>query len=328
MALIAKEFRGKIEDLHHYGHIVVVDTEGNILRQVGNPYQMVYSRSSAKPMQAIPVIESGAADKYKITDNELAVMCASHTGEKFHEEAVLSILKKIGLDEGYLQCGTHRPFTNLVADKFITESRKWGNIHNNCSGSHAGMLATALIQQEDLNTYCDITHPVQKRVVDTIANMCSYPADKIVIGIDGCGVPVHALPLYKFAQGYAKMSDKTNAGKAVKRITKAMTSYPEMVGGTEDFTSELMQAFGDKMFCKYGSNAFFAIGLVDKGIGIAMKIESGRADVIPLIVLELLVQINEITEEESDNLPSFKQDTLKIRRNHRGEEASRIVTTF
>ena len=148
MALIAKKYHGDIVDLHYYGHIAVVDAGGKILWKLGDPNRVVYSRSAAKPMQAIPLVESGAVDEYGITEKELAVMCASHNAEDFHTEAVLSILKKAGLNESYLQCGTHYPLAAYMENKFKAEGIAPTPIHNNCSGKHSSMLIAAKIQGE------------------------------------------------------------------------------------------------------------------------------------------------------------------------------------
>jgi len=302
MALVAKEYRGNIADLQYYGHIAIADETGKILYKSGDPERIVYPRSSAKPMQAIAVIESGAAEKFGISEEELAVICASHRGEIFHIEAILSVLSKAGLDESYLQCGTER-------------GRTPKEIYNNCSGKHAGMLITAKALGESLDDYYLSSHPRQKRITEIIADMCGYPEDKIITGIDGCGVPVHAMPLYKFAQGYARMS------KSQARIMQAMTKYPKMSGGTGDFTSELMAKFGGRLFCKGGANAFFAVGLKNKGIGVAVKIEDGNYDILPLVITETLIQMGVIDPDEAEARE-------KIITNHKNEEVGKITADF
>ena len=331
MALIAKEYRGALADLYHHGHIVVTDTEGNILWQLGDPERVTYSRSSAKLFQVLPVILSGAAEAYGITDKELAFMCASHKGEEFHTDAVLSILKKAGLDDSYLQCGIHYPYAEYAADKLKINGEEPKTMHNNCSGKHSGFLITAKMLGESLDDYYMPHHPRQKDVTEIIANMCGYPADKIVMGVDGCGMPVHAMPIYKFAQGLARMSKPETIGdeaisKAVNRITNAVTTYPEMVDGTGGFTTELMQVFGDRLFCKSGANAFYAVGIKDKGIGIAMKMDEARSNIVPIAILETLVQIGVITRDEAELLPSYKPEI--ILRNHKKEEIGKVVAEF
>ena len=333
MELIVKEWRGDVPDLHYYGHIVVVDASGEILRVWGDPERVTYSRSSAKPMQAIPVIESKAANEYALTEDELAVICASHNAESFHVEAVLSILKKAGLSENDLLCGTHEALTNYMIGKFREEGKGPSDIHNNCSGKHAGMLITAKILGLSLQDYYQETHPIQEMIRQTIAQICEYDADEIKIGIDGCGIPVHAMPLYKFAQGYARMSKPELLGpheEAMRKITRAMRKFPKMVGGTNDFTSELMGLFSDKLFCKLGAGGFFAIGLVDQGLGIAMKMEDGGFNsTIPLAAVRLLESIHAISKEEANKakeLNSYK--FAKVIKNHRGDTVGSREAVF
>ncbi|MCL2565084.1 MAG: asparaginase [Defluviitaleaceae bacterium] len=330
MALIAKEYRGELADLYHYGHIVAVDTEGKILWQLGDPNRVTYSRSSAKLMQAIPVVESGALEKYNITERELALMCASHRGENFHTEAVLAILNKAGLSETHLQCGTHYPLAPYMEDKLKAEGITPTSVHSNCSGKHAGLLIAAKALGLGIDDYYTSSHYLQQRATEVIAQICDYPADEIILGLDGCGVPVHAMPIYKFAQGYAKMSKPETLGdnlsKTISRITAAMLKNPEMVDGTEGFTTELMQTFGDRLFCKSGANAFYAIGIIDKGIGIAMKMDGGASPIVPIAMLETLVQIGVITKDEADKLPTHKPMTIK--ENHKGEVIGKTIPEF
>lgn len=309
MSIVAKTYRGNIVDLTHIGHIAVVDTKGNILYHYGDPKRITFARSSAKPMQAIPVLDSGAVDKYSITDKEMAIFCASHSGEDFHLKAVESILKKAGLNNKYLQCGSHYPFAKYVTEEMKRKDLKPESIHCNCSGKHSGMLITAKYYNEDLNNYYKPDHPVQKRILKTISEVCDYPQDKIILGTDGCGVPVHALHLYKFAQGFAKLSKPQVFDKdredIVRKITNAMTTYPEMVGGTDRICTDLMKRFGDRLFAKAGAAAYYAIGLKDRGIGITFKIEDGNSTILPGVILETLLQLDVIKKEELKPLEKY-----------------------
>ena len=321
MELLVKEYRGTkdrptaIADLHHVGHIVVVDDVGKQLWKIGNPERVTFSRSSAKPIQTIPILESGAIEKFEITDEELAVMCSSHRGEQCHVDAVRSILMKAGLNEGHLRCGGHGgqfASAGYIGNFFGEKDKDYKTVFaHNCSGKHAGMLLTAKKLGYGLSDYYKKEHLIQQRIIETIAEVCDFPMDEIGIGIDGCGVPVHAMPLYKFAQGYARMSNPKVLGQArqkyAEKITKVMTEHPHMVGGRNhnDFTTELMQEFGDKLFCKFGANGFFAIGIKGKGIGIAIKMEDGLEKNIPIVVLETLRQIGELTDEEVTSAESL-----------------------
>lgn len=309
MSIVAKTYRGDLVDLTHLGHIAVVDHTGKILYQYGDPTRVTFARSSAKPMQAIPVLESGCIENYGITDKEMAIFCASHSGEPFHVEAVRSILNKAKLNEYYLQCGSHYPFAEYAAEALRRKNLQPTNIHCNCSGKHSGMLITANYYGEDLDTYYEPDHPVQKRILKTIAEVCDYDEEDIITATDGCGVPVHAMPLYKFAQGFAKLSKpdlfNPNRGQVVKKITDVMTQYPEMVAGTDRICTDLMKLFGDRLFAKSGAAAYYAIGIKDKGIGITIKIEDGNSKIVAAVVLETLRQLNIISEEEVKLLEKY-----------------------
>lgn len=329
MSIIAKVYRGDTVDLTHIGHIAVVDYTGKILYYYGNPHRTTFARSSAKPIQAIPTIESGAVDAYGITDKELALFCASHSGEAFHTDAVKSVLKKAGLDEKYLQCGVHDPIAGYVTQELKNKGLKAESIHCNCSGKHAGMLITAKHLREDLDTYYQSQHPVQKRIMKTLSEVCQYDEDKIITAIDGCGVPVHALPLYKFAQGFARLSKPEVLGnkrqKVVSRIINAMTSYPEMVAGTDRICTDLMAICGDKLFAKAGASAYYAIGLKDKGIGLTFKMEDGNRNILAAMVLETLRQLEIITDKELNQLDKY---LVKEIRNHKNEIVGKTEIDF
>jgi L-asparaginase II len=320
MSVVARVYRGDLVDLTHIGHVAVVDYTGNLLYHYGNPDRVTFARSSAKPIQAIPVVESGAVDAYGLTDREIALLCASHSGESFHIDAVRSILQKAGLTDKYLQCGTHYPFADYAAQELRNKGLKPETVHCNCSGKHSGMLITAKYLNEDLDTYYKPEHPVQQRIMKTIAEICEYDEEKIITATDGCGVPVHAMPLYKFAQGFARLSKPEvlgeERGKVVKRLTNAMTAYPDMVGGTDRFCTDLMKVCGDRLFAKAGASAYYAIGLKDKGIGMSFKVEDAAKGIVFAMVLEVLSQLNIITPAEFKQLEKYyiMQD-----KNHKGE---------
>lgn len=329
MSIVAKVYRGDLVDLTHIGHVAVVDCTGKLLYYYGNPERVTFARSSAKPIQAIPVFESGAVDAYGLTEREIALLCASHSGEPFHVEAVRSILGKTGLDEGYLQCGTHYPFAEYAAQALREKNLEPQTVHCNCSGKHSGMLVTARYLGEDLNTYYKPEHPVQKRIVETLAEVCDYDSEKIELATDGCGVPVHALPLNKFAQGFARLSKPESfgekRGRIVRRITDAMTNYPEIVAGIDRIDTDLMRVCGDRIFTKAGADAYYAVGIKDKGIGIAFKIEDGSARILNAFVLETLRQLEIITEEELGQLEKYYVLRTK---NHKGEIVGRVEMDF
>lgn len=318
MAIIAYEYRGTLADLVHRGHIAVADHTGALLWSLGNPRRTVFARSSAKPIQAIPVVESGAAAHFGITQEELAVICASHNGEPFHIDAISRILQKAGLSANCLRCGAEYPMYVPAEDALKCAGIPRAPIYCDCSGKHAGMLITAKHLGDPLDSYDQPDHPHQKRLLNVIADICGVSPDTIQTATDGCGVPVHALPLYRFAQGYARLSlpglFPPRRAAAIRQITDAMTSHPEMVAGSERICTYLMSHFGQRLFCKSGANAFYAIGLKDRGIGIAVKMEDGASALIPPVVLALLTHLGIISPEESSDIPD--EWDLTVRNSH------------
>jgi len=303
MAAVVKTYRGELEDLVHHARVAVCDWEGGLLYSYGDAEKMTFARSSAKPMQAIAVCESGALEAFSVTERELALMCASHNGEDFHVEAVRGILARAGLDESSLLCGEAYPIHPKTRAVMLAEGMQPDAVHCDCSGKHAGMLLTAKQYGESLHDYPKAEHPVQRRIMEIMSDVCDYPEEKIVTAIDGCGVPVHAMPLYKLAQGYARMAKADcfaeKRAAAVRRIAAAMTGYPEMVGGTDRICTDLMGAFGDRLFSKSGAASFYGIGLKGKGVGIAIKIEDGCSEFMPLVVLRVLEDLGIVTGAEA-----------------------------
>lgn len=321
LEILVKDYRGGLEDLLHPGIISIVDYKGNVLYALGDTKRLVFSRSSAKPIQAISVVESGAIDEFGITEKELALIASSHSGEEIHEEAVCSILRKANVEEKYLKCGTHLPLAKYRADEFIKKGITPTEIQANCSGKHSGMLITSQMLGYSLDDYWIPDHPVQQKIVENFGYMCGVEPREIQIGIDGCGVPVHALPMEKLAYGYARLANPVELPKerqeTIKRITDAMVAYPEMVGGTDRICTDLMKKFGDRLFAKSGANAFYNIGIKEKGIGIAIKMLDGSSDNIPMIILDTLMKLGVIEEKELEDFNKVHLDYNVY--NHRKE---------
>ena len=328
MEILAYSYRGPLKDLSYTGSVAVVNSEGKLLYYAGDPQKVAYLRSSAKPMQAMCALESGAVDAYGLKEEELAVLCSSHSGEEFHVKAIRSILAKAGLDESYLQCGVHVPLNQKAAQALEQRGEAPGQIHNNCSGKHTGMLITAKYLGEDLQTYYKPEHNVQRRMLNKIADLCQYDPAKIVIGIDGCGVPVHALPLDHAAWAAAKLSRPETLGEKaplVERITSAMMTYPKMVSGTGRFDAVLMSTFPDSIFSKAGADGYEIVGIKDKGLGIAVKADDGNTDIRSMVVVETLRQLGYVTKE---NEQAFEKIVRKEVYNHKKELVGYTVPEF
>lgn len=323
-------YRGDIIESTHCGHIAIVDAQGKLLHAVGDPYRVTYARSSVKPIQAIPVIETGAADYYQLDDAELALCCASHNGEAIHTEKVLEILNRAGLTEEHLKCGTHIPRCQESYKKVILEGRELTDRYNNCSGKHTGMLLTAKYMNESLEDYYLPQHPVQQRIFQAMADLADYPLEKIEFGVDGCGVPVFALPLERFAYAFARMADSKvlgeERGQVVNRITSAMMKAPEMVAGTDRFCTDFMRIANGRTFGKSGAEGVYCIGDKETGLGIAIKIDDGgSARATFPVAVEVLKQLGIFNAEQVEAAMQHYMPTLK---NCRKEDIGRVVPNF
>lgn len=329
MEVLVSTWRNSVLDLITTGTIAVVDADGKLLYSAGDPDKIAYARSSAKLMQAMVPIMEGAAEHYGFTEQEIAQMCASHSGEAVHVETVRSILKKCGLDESYLQCGAHYPFKADVEAAMKAAGEEALQVHNNCSGKHAGMLACVKYLGEDLETYYKPEHPHQKRITKAIAEICDYDADKIILGLDGCGVPVHALPVERFAYGFARMCrPKTlpeKYRKAAEMVVTAVMNNSVISSGSDRIDHKIMSRYPGKVVVKSGANGYFGGGIPEKGIGFAIKTDDGISELRNIVLIELLYQLGVIPEED---LAYFEPEHKVLHYNHKGELASESRATF
>lgn len=299
---LATVTRGGIVESLHRGYVAVVDAAGRVLWGAGDPCHVTYYRSSAKLIQALPIVASGAVDRFGITQLELAVICASHRGQDCHVEAVRSILAKIGLDESYLLCGVHRPVDGKQTRRLIREGREPTPIYNNCSGKHAGMLAYALHVGYPLDNYVDAQHPVQVDMHAAVAEVCGLASEQVIIGVDGCGVAVFGMPVANMAYAYARLAEPDamprHFHEAAVRVRSAMMENPVMVGGDGDLGTRLMQAYPGRLLAKGGAEGLFCVAALKFGVGICIKVEDGSPRALPVIVAEVLRQLGMVEEGE------------------------------
>jgi len=288
-------FRGPIVENIHRGDIVAVDYRGKIVRRVGDAAKFTYFRSAAKPFQTLSVILSGAADAFGFSGKELAVMCASHRGEACHVETVASILAKLGLGEEALHCGIVEPFSRSAAIELYKSGQPPTALHCNCSGKHLGMLAVCKQKGYPLAGYHDIDHPVQQDALSVLADFTGVEKEKIVIGVDGCTVPVHAIPLYNMALAYARLTNPSLLGREyeqpVARLIAAIIDNPEMIAGAGAFCTDLIQAGRGGIIGKVGADGVYCIALLKQGIGIAVKIEDGDMRSSYIVAVNVLKQM-------------------------------------
>lgn len=286
---LAALWRGTIIESVHRGRAVFCDPAGVILEAIGDPEGYVYVRSSAKPFQALPLILSGAAEALGLNNEEVAVVCASHSGEDVHLAAVRSVLVKAGLTEEDLQSGFHPPFYAPAAARLSRGGEKPRPIHGNCSGKHAGMLALCVYKGWSLKDYRNPSHPLQRAILSTVADTCGLGPDELLLGGDGCGVPAFAMPLKNLATGFVRLATGerlTDAlSEACRKIRGAMLENPHMVAGTGRFDTQLMQE--SPLLAKGGAEGVFACG-GSEGWGMAVKISDGAGRVVKPVVLSLL----------------------------------------
>lgn len=329
--------RGGITESRHRGHIVAVEPDGKIAAYLGAPETVTYLRSSAKPHQAIPFIASGAADHFAFTEKEIALACASHSGEPIHTEVAAAMLRKIGLGPEALKCGIHEPFSPEVSRRLREKGEKPNVLQNNCSGKHAGMLALALHLGAPTETYDEPTNPVQLEIGKTISDFAEIPIEDFAIGVDGCGVPVFGITVRSMALMYARLisppeefDDQTR--RACARIVSAMTTYPELVGGTFDrLDTEIMRAAKGRLVSKVGAEGVYTVGVLPsedwpRGLGLALKIEDGddqRAR--PTAVIESLRQLGILADESLEAVSRYAFFPV---RNRRGDVVGEVTPEF
>lgn len=309
--LMIEVSRGALTENRHYGHLVVTDTEGKIIKSRGNPKYVTYFRSAAKPIQAMEVILSGAADRYQFSNDQISIMCASHYGEDLHRQTVTAILSKTGLEKKHLQCGATTSLNSDYAIQMALKGYGPDVLFNDCSGKHAGFLAICRQKNYDTQHYIDLHHPLQTDISTRIAEMCQMDVNNIIHGIDGCGVPVHGMPLSRMAAGYANLAApgrlKADDQLAAESITQAMRAHPEMLSGTGGFCTALNRATNGRIFGKIGAEAVYCVGNMDAGQGLAIKLEDGNLWRLAPIVMKTLTDLKWLKTKEIASLENFVQ---------------------
>jgi L-asparaginase II len=326
--ILAKVIRGETVESIHRGHFIVIDGDGKTIASAGDASTVTFFRSSAKPFQAIPFITSGAADAFGFTEDEIAMSVASHSGEAMHVERSARMLKKIGLEEGDLKCGVHPPFYAKEAERMLRYGKEPSQLHNNCSGKHAAMLAFAKHIGENIKTYNIGENRIQKRILRCIADFTEIPEEQIALGIDGCAVPNFALPVAAMAKSFINLIAPSKfpqpTQQACARIVSAMIKFPELIGGSERLDTMLMQAAGGKIISKVGADGVWLCGVLPNenwptGLGIALKVEDGddhRAR--PVVATEILRQLYVLT---ANSLTELAPMPIK---NRRGDIVGRV----
>ncbi len=326
--ILAKVYRGNIVESVHRGYISVVDSSGKVIFKKGDINKVTYIRSSAKPIQALNVILSGAYDYYKLNQKELALICSSHFAEKKHIDTLKGIFKKIGISTDKLKCGEQYSRKKEIAFKQAYKKFRKSQLFCDCSGKHAGFLSVCELNNLEYSSYLNRDHPVQNNIKKIFSYICKVKKKDLTIGIDGCSAPVFALPIYNMAFGYSRLADikklKKPYREAVIKIFDAINKYPFLIAGSNGFCTEFNKNTDKDLIGKIGAEGVFCIADRKNNLGIAIKIEDGNSRPIPMIVYRLL-NILKFNEKRFKKLEKYKEKTLQ---NNANIEYGRIKAVY
>jgi L-asparaginase II len=319
--VIAEILRGRTVESVHRGAFIVVSSQG-VVRSTGDVATPIFPRSAIKAFQCVPLVESGADAAFGLTHEEIALCCASHSGEADHVRVAASILRKAGVSLEDYECGAHWPERMDDRAALILAGHRPGAIHNNCSGKHAGMLALARHLAMPLAGYVRKEHPVQQAVAAALDRYCSADTAHAAWGIDGCSVPTWAMPLHNMALGFANLfSDGNRAGQ---RIATAVQAHPHMVAGTGKFDTRIMQAV-PRLFIKVGAEGVYGGAVPHAGLGFALKVDDGAFRAAEVAIASVLLDLDCWSADEKNALKAFTASTLQ---NWRKLEVGEVRANF
>jgi L-asparaginase II len=306
--------RGPLVESSHRGAVAVVDADGATVLAVGDVMKPIFPRSAVKALQAIPLVERGTADRYGFGDEELALACASHSGEPAHVAGVERMLAAAGLNSSALRCGAHYPMSQTAAFA-LARTGAPSALHNNCSGKHAGFLCVACAMGVEHAEYFRPEHPVQREVRAVLEDFTGAVLSQDRCAIDGCSVPTWAVPLENLARGFAKFA--TGCGlspartKAAARLRQACAQKPWYVAGTGRFCTDIMRLFGARVFVKTGAEGVYCGALPQQGLGIAIKCDDGAGRAAQAIMAALIARFLPLCGAERAALTPFIEPELR-----------------
>ena len=313
--VLVEVLRGAAVESRHAGAVVVVDPDGKTVLALGDAAQAVYPRSAVKPIQALPLLESGAAEKYGFGDQELALACASHGGEAAHVETATRMLARAGLDGSALECGVQWP-SHADSSRALARSGATATaLHNNCSGKHAGFICFACAAGVDHRGYVGVRHAVQREVRGALEGLTGVSLSEDRYGIDGCSIPTFAIPLSALARGFARFGTGQGLGaerqKAAARLRAACAAQPYYVAGTGRFCTEVMKLLGARVLVKTGAEGVFCGALPEQGLGIAIKCLDGGTRAAEVAMAAMIDRFLPLQEGERAALARFVRPTLR-----------------
>jgi L-asparaginase II len=319
--------RGGVVESLHRGAAAVYDSTGARVAAWGDVDTPVFPRSTVKLLQAVPFLETGAADICQANFNELALACASHGGERAHVAVARAWMERLGLQEAHLACGAHMPYDEEASAALLRAGEPPSALHNNCSGKHLGMLSTAIANDEPLDTYYEPDHPVQRRVRDVLSDLTGEDLAQAPLGIDGCSVPTWGITLSGLARAMARVADprglKVARQSAIRRLRNAVARNPFMVAGTGRFCTALIGRKGTEVFVKGGAEGTYVAALYELGVGVALKIDDGAKRGAEVALAAILRYLEVLDDAEWDALADFAAPRLL---NRAGRQVGEVRT--
>jgi len=298
--ILAEALRGGIVESFHRGALAVVDADGRVHTALGDIERPVFPRSAVKVLQALPLVASGAADRWQLSDEELALACASHGGEPRHAATAASMLAKAGVDVAALECGTHWPTNDAAIKALAAGGESPSALHNNCSGKHAGFVCLGCLMAEGrdrrdfLRGYVRPEHPVMREVTAALQATTGFDLSRTAVGTDGCSIPTYAIPLRHLAHAYARVATgiglSEGHARAAKRLREAVAKAPFMTAGSGRMDTRLMERLGERVYCKVGAEGMYCAALPELGLGVAIKIDDGNNARACEVVLAAVVE--------------------------------------
>ena len=305
--ILAQAWRGGIVESAHRGAWAVVDADGTLHSSAGDIDHPIFPRSAVKVLQALPLVESGAAERYGLTDAQLALACASHGGEPAHTTGAAAMLAQAGVDVQALECGAHWPYRDVTQREMAARGETPTALHNNCSGKHSGFvcLGCHMAGSGDargfLRGYVQPQHPVMREVTAALQASTGYDLADAAVGTDGCSIPTYAIPLRHLALAFARVATgqglRPGHAAAARRLRAAVAAAPFMVAGTGRFDTRVMERLGARVFCKVGAEGVYCAALPEAGLGVAIKMDDGNTargcEVVMAALIARLVRLDD-----------------------------------
>jgi L-asparaginase II len=322
---LVETYRGGTLECQHAGAVAVADAQGRLIAHAGDPHWLTFSRSTLKPFQALPFMQSNGPSQFRFTREQIALMCASHNGEEMHATRVEAMLGQAGLTARALQCGCHVPMGRQLGLALTPEP--YDERHHNCSGKHAGFLAWCVQHGQPTGSYLAPGHPLQQAIRRDVARVAGLEPGQMAIGIDGCSAPNFALPLASLARAYARLATGERDGEfgaSFGALCKAMTAHPELVSGTGRSDLAFMRAGRGDWVTKVGADGVQAFASVSRGQGFALKVMDGNMTAVYAATMSVLDQLGWLDARQREELRPWRAEAIPNTRGTRVGERKAV----